>query len=75
MFFVFWFIYINGSSWVWEMFTRTLKHIEVAKSGHHLADDIFKCIFWNEISYISIKITLKFVPKVLIDNKQALFQI
>ena len=26
-------------------------------------DDIFKCIFLNENAWISIKITLKFVPK------------
>ena len=33
-----------------------------------LADNIFKCIFCNEKAQISIKISLKFVPKRLIDN-------
>ena len=37
-----------------------------------LADDIFKCIFLNEKIQILIKISLKFVPKGLIDNIQAL---
>ena len=36
-----------------------------------LADDIFKCIFSNEKVPILIKISLKFVPKGLIDSNQA----
>ena len=40
-----------------------------------LADDIFKCIFFNENVYISLNISLKFVPKVRIDNIPALVQI
>ena len=37
-----------------------------------LADDIFNCIFLNGIFFISIEISLKFVPKGPIDNYQAL---
>ena len=37
-----------------------------------LADNIFKCIFLNEKVLILIKISLKFVPKGLIDINQAL---
>ena len=37
--------------------------------------DIFKCIFLNENVWISIKISLKFVPKGLINNIPALVQI
>ena len=40
-----------------------------------LADDIFKCIFLNENDWISIKISLKFVPRSPIDNKPALVQV
>ena len=40
-----------------------------------LADDIFKCIFLNEKARISIKISLKFVPKGPIDNESALVQV
>ena len=35
---------------------------------NHFADDIFKCIFLNENVWISIKISLKFVPQGPIDN-------
>ena len=34
----------------------------------HFADDIFKCIFLNKYAWILLKISLKFVPKGLIDN-------
>ena len=37
-----------------------------------LADDIFKWIFMNEKFCILILISLKFVPKGLIENKSAL---
>ena len=40
-----------------------------------LTDDIFKCIFFNENVWISIKISLKFVPKGPINNVPALVQI
>ena len=33
------------------------------------ADDILKCIFLNETFWISNKISLKYVPYGLIDNK------
>ena len=35
------------------------------------ADDIFKCLFLNENIWISMKISLKFVPKGPIDNMPA----
>ena len=40
----------------------------------HFADDIFKYIFLNENVWISIKISLKFVPKGPINNIAALVQ-
>ena len=39
------------------------------------ADDIFKCIFLNENEWILPRISLKFVPKVRINNIPALIQI
>ena len=33
------------------------------QNGCHFPDDIFKCIFLNKNVWISIKISLKFVPK------------
>ena len=44
------------------------------QNGRHFADDIFKWIFLNENIWIPIKISLKFVPKVLINNIPALVQ-
>ena len=41
----------------------------------HFADNIFKCIFLNEIIWIFIKISLNFVPKGRINNIPALVQI
>ena len=40
-----------------------------------LAEDNFKCIFLNENDRIPIWISLKFVPRSLIDNKPALVQV
>ena len=40
----------------------------------HFADDIFKRIFLNENQWISPRISLKFVPKVRINNIPALVQ-
>ena len=45
------------------------------QNGHHFADDTFKRIFLNENVRISIKISLKFVPKGPINNIPALVQI
>ena len=41
----------------------------------NLADVMLNCIFVNETDTISIKISLKFVPKSPIDNKPALVEI
>ena len=38
------------------------------QNGHHFTNDIFKCIFLNESVWISIKISLMFVPKVRINK-------
>ena len=43
--------------------------------GRHFPDDIFLCIFLNENEWLSIKISLKFVPKVPISNIPSLVQI
>ena len=42
------------------------------QDGRHFPGDIFKCIFVNEKFCISIEISLKFVPKGLIDKNPAL---
>ena len=45
------------------------------QNGRYFADDIFKCIFVNENARILLKISLKFVHKVRIDNIPVLVQI
>ena len=45
------------------------------QNGCRFADNVFKCIFVNENVWISLKISLKFVPKVPISNIPALVQI
>ena len=45
------------------------------QNGRHFADDIFKYIFLNKNAWISLKISLKFVPRVQINNILALVQI
>ena len=55
--------------WYWEgTFTQR-------QNGRPFADDIFKCIFLNENVYISIKTSLKFVPRGPNDNIPGLVQI
>ena len=49
-----------------------LTHLPLDKMAAILADDIFRCIFMNEKYCILIKDSLKFVPKVPIDNNPAL---
>ena len=49
--------------------------LRLRQNGRHFADDIFKCIFLNENVWISLKISLKFVPKVWINNIPTLVQI
>ena len=57
---------INGDS---------VKTLSPRQNERHFADDIFKCIFLNENIWISIKISLKFIPKCPINNIPALVSI
>ena len=45
------------------------------QNGCNFSDDISNCIFWNENGWISITISLKFVPKGPIDNIPPLIRI
>ena len=42
---------------------ESINTLRPRQNGCHFHDDIFKCIFMNENVWISIKISLKFVPK------------
>ena len=54
---------------------RKLNSLRPRLIRRHFADDIFKSIFFNENVWISIKLSLKFVPKGLINNIPALVPI
>ena len=47
---------------------KVVNTLRPRQNGRHLADDIFKGIFLNENSSISINISLKFVPQGRIYN-------
>ena len=49
--------------------------LRLGQNGHHLPDDIFKCIFLKENVWILIKISLNFVPKGPTNNISALVQV
>ena len=49
-----------------------LDTLRLGQNGRHFPDSIFKCIFLNENIWISIYISLKFVPKGPIKNIPAL---
>ena len=54
---------------------RQVNTLRPGQNGHNFVDDIIKCIFLNENVWIPIKISLKFVPKGLINNIPALVRI
>ena len=63
---------------VWDkghMQPRWFNTLRPRQYYRHFADDIFKCIFVNENVWISIKISLKFISSVPINNIPALVQL
>ena len=59
-------------AWTMCIFLNTLR---LRQNGRHFPDNTFRPIFLNENIRISIEISLKFVPKVPINNIPALVQI
>ena len=59
----------------WSRFLTGVNTSRPRQNGRRFADDTFKRIFLNENVRISIKISLKFVPKGPINNNPALVQI
>ena len=71
------YVYINIQtilSWCTHWYT-SFNSLRPRQNGRHFADDVFKRIFLNGNVWISLKISLKFVPKVPINNILALVQI
>ena len=54
-----------------SLWVNTLRPRQICR---HFADDIFKCILWNENARISLKFSPKLVPKMRINNIPALVQ-
>ena len=54
---------------------NALNTLSPRQDGRYFADDIFTCIFLNENVWISINISVKFVPKGQINNIPALVQV
>ena len=55
-------------------FHRNINTLRPRQNGRQFPDDILKWIFLNENDWISIEISLKFVPKGQINNIPALVQ-
>ena len=70
-----WSTYITlCAAWVCHQYHQ-VNTLRPRQNWRHFADDLFKCIFMNENARISLKFSLKFVPKVQINNIPALVQI
>ena len=69
--------FIQNHRWPEKLRKKTVlsEHIEAETNGGHVPDDIFKWIFLNIDVWISINISLRFVPRGPIDNIPALVQI
>ena len=59
----------------WDETGPELNSLRPRQNRRHFPDDIFKWIFLNENVWISIKMSLRFVPKVPINNIPTLVQI
>ena len=67
---------INVIITVWILTqTRQVNTLRPRQNGRHFADDVFGCVFMNENVWISIEISLKFVPDFWINKIPALVQI
>ena len=54
---------------------RRYNTLKPRQSGRHFPDGICKLIFFNENMWLSVKISLRFVPRGPINNIPALVQI
>ena len=58
-----------------QLIESSVNTLRPRQNGRHFANDIFKCIFFNENVWIPIKISMKFVSKGPIKNIPASVQI
>ena len=71
-----WASYTNGLRVVTRPYwnEEVINILRPKQNGRYFPDDICKCIFLNETVWISIKISLKFVPDGPINNIPAIVQ-
>ena len=69
-----WLVVCMGCLVVWIVGVCKVNSLRPRQNARHFAD-IFNCILVNENVWISIKISLKFIPKDPINNVPALVQI
>ena len=69
------YVFIYNACFCYNLSICYINILRLRQNGHHFAEDTFKCIFLYENIRISIKISLKFVPKGPINNNPALVQI
>ena len=67
--------FMGRATWIQWLATRFLNSLRSRQNGRHFADDSLKCILLNENVWISLKISLKFVPEVRINYIPALVQL
>ena len=58
-----------------QLTNTNLNTLRPRQNGHHFPDDIFQWIFLNESVWISINISLKFVPRDPINNIPTLVKV
>ena len=68
-------IWINAGLVYWRNYMCCVNTLRPRQNGRHFADDTFNRIFVNENARVSIKFSLKFVPKGPMNNIPALVQI
>ena len=69
------FIHVRGMCCKWRINLLYVNTLKPRQNGCHFPDDIFKCILLNEHVWITIKISLTFLPKGPINNIPAFVQI
>ena len=69
-----WHHILSKIGWAY-VFWIPINTLRPRQNGRHFADNIFKCIFLNQNTSISVNISLKLVPEGRINNIPALVQI
>ena len=58
----------SNALWKWQHILTYSDTLMLRQNGRHFPDNILKCIFLNDNVWISINLSLKFVPKGQINN-------